>query len=688
MLSVLILVLLLHTKATDPQAVYQAARYQEDVMGDLEAAIQQYQAVIAMSPKSRIAALAQVRLGICYEKRGEEEDMQRAGSAYASPPAAYPEVQQIALIHNAQLIRRRTLMPELIRTPEQEFIDDFEAPQIGPFWKVRVENPNGASIRLGNEQYRSGRQSLHLYVEKDLSVGRQAKLYHDYPPGTQGEWSIYYYDSGSLNPALYTSGYSSMFYVRGTESSLGLYKDSRLIPGYYLGALPRTPPIPTGIPVSRGWHHFRIRVDNYGAKIFIDGLQQAVYNDQLKDVTYVSISYGGSHFAPDDYWDDFRAVLFRPLAFTEIGEYTAGFVGDSPSAAWMDINRDGLPDVYASILGENVVNALALNQGPGQSFNHIIQESGMDVHEQAIGAAWQDYDRDGDPDLYVASDQPGGSLYRNDGGLRFSRANVALGITHSGQGRYPLWADFNGDGWPDLYIAGVNKLYRNLEGQRFVDNTDEAGLPEFSGSAFGAYADYDQDGVPDLYLAGSGSKAGMYHNLGDGRFRQVASQAGLPKPSHAHWAAWGDMDADEWPDLYLLTRSGGRLFHNRGGATFEDVSASAGVDVPQGVAASWGDYDQDGFPDLYVLSAQAPWEQLYHNNRDGTFTEMHREAGMQALGKSRQGRYAVWVDYDSDGDLDLYVTTNAKSNVLYRNNGKGGGAITKKPKGNAQASGK
>ena len=199
-----------------------------------------------------------------------------------------------------------------------------------------------------------------------------------------------------------------------------------------------------------------------------------------------------------------------------------------------------------------------------------------------------------------------------------------------------------------------------------------------------AWGDYDQDGWLDIYVTDSEGPNILYRNNGDGSF-SISPQS----ESVALWddesggAVFADFDNDGWPDLFVLNWGPNVLFHNEQGEGFRDVTESAGVgDAKNGSSASWGDYDQDGFLDLYVANwacsprcARPQWgdaDKLYHNNGDGTFTDVSEILGGATNGA---GFVATFVDYDNDGDLDIYLVNdefiNPIGNKLWRNDGPG-----------------
>jgi len=252
--------------------------------------------------------------------------------------------------------------------------------------------------------------------------------------------------------------------------------------------------------------------------------------------------------------------------------------------------------------------------------------------------------------------------------------------------------------------AGIH--FRHFDGRR------SSQLPEDMGSG-AAWGDYDGDGWPDLYVvnmvgpltmtpgqvAASPARSALYHNNRDGTFTDVAEQAGVAFRGWGMGAAWGDYDNDGHLDLIVTAYGRNVLYRSRGDGTFEDVSGKAGVKGPKGfwAGATWVDYDRDGYLDLYITgyvqydtaiakgtsrqyavevpaslnpSAFKPERNLlYHNNRDGTFTEVAAKAGV--LGDKGRSLSATAADFDEDGWPDIYVANDVSDNVFYRNRGDG-----------------
>jgi len=316
-------------------------------------------------------------------------------------------------------------------------------------------------------------------------------------------------------------------------------------------------------------------------------------------------------------------------------------------------------------------------------------------------------------------------------GIRFEDATAKAGIdfTHSfgsaklgslleGTGSGCIWFDYNNDGLPDLYVLSGrplddsmhpyplkekpatpphNHLYRNNGDGTFTDVTEKAGLdPDMYAIAVTA-ADYDNDGYEDLLVTGYG-KTLLYRNNGDGTFTDVTAKAGIKVDGWAISSTWLDFDRDGCVDLFVgryvkfdpkyhnyyaadnypgpLDYAGetNRLFHNNCDGTFTDVTDKSGIGAyigrTMGVTAA--DFDGDGWPDIYVANDRTE-NFLFRNKHDGTFEEIANDAGVAygQNGEATSSMGPVFADLTGSGRLDLWVS-DAHYNRLMKNSGKGG----------------
>jgi len=233
-------------------------------------------------------------------------------------------------------------------------------------------------------------------------------------------------------------------------------------------------------------------------------------------------------------------------------------------------------------------------------------------------------------------------------------------LADSGGGRGVACADYDNDGDPDLYICNrlANVLLRNDGGFVFQDVT--ADPLQFSSDSRGAtWGDYDNDGLLDLYIATYNSDNHLARNLGGDAFGD--SSHAVPYHQYARGATWVDYDTDGDLDLYSFGQENGRLFRNDGSIGFVNATAGPLLDPINAGSVVWADFDHDMDPDMYMVNENLTANKLYRNDGDGAFTDVTTPP----LGDALSGRGTVWVDYDNDGDFDIFVANNGP-NRLFR----------------------
>lgn len=347
-----------------------------------------------------------------------------------------------------------------------------------------------------------------------------------------------------------------------------------------------------------------------------------------------------------------------PLAVFGLGAET---IVDSLIARWSGGDEVILTDVPANVplvVSENVV-PLHVNAAVAP----------VDDASTGLGTSWADTDGDGDHDLYVVNDGAPNKLFRNEGDGSF--VDVTGGpLGHAGNGAAGIFGDVDDDGDVDLYLTNrgeANVLLRNEGGNIFVDIT-HGPLGNTAATRSAAFADYDLDGDLDLCLANSGAPNVLMRN-DDGTFVD-ATQPDIGFMADSRGVAWGDFDGDADPDLYFAVSGGPNRFIRNGatGTVFQDVTNGPLGDAGNGRGVAWGDYDNDGDLDIYVANAGSA-DRLLRNESSG-FTFVEVTGG--DLGDTGEGRSVVWLDVDSDGDLDIYLAdSDVAGNKLLRNDGGG-----------------
>jgi hypothetical protein len=317
------------------------------------------------------------------------------------------------------------------------------------------------------------------------------------------------------------------------------------------------------------------------------------------------------------------------------------------------------------------------------AFTDIAARVGVTRLNQAGGAIMDDFDRDGLLDILISSMDPGQSMafFRNRGDGTFEDRTKAAGLDRLRGGLNCVQADYDNDGFLDVFvcrggwtgIAQRPSLLRNRGDGTFLDVTEAAGVQAPVDSQVAAWADYDNDGWLDLFVAAENGRCRLYHNRGNSTFTEVAVAAGIVNEARTcKGAAWGDYDGDGFPDLFVTSLTGPpRLFHNKGDGTFTEVTEHLGLKEPsKGFSCWFWDYDNDGWLDIFACGYETALHKvvqsqlgrphdgmtprLYRNKGDGTFADVTRAVGLdQALCPMGSN----FVDVDNDGFLDVYLGT-------------------------------
>ena len=327
------------------------------------------------------------------------------------------------------------------------------------------------------------------------------------------------------------------------------------------------------------------------------------------------------------------------------------------------------------------------------------------------GAAMLDYNNDGLLDLFFVNgaalrdSMPAGykpektdprywnRLFRNNGDGTFADVTEAAGLRGDGYGMGVAVGDFDNDGFPDLYVTGVgrNSLYKNNRDGTFTDVTEKAGVACSGWSTGACFVDYDRDGYLDLIVTRyvewdfsqnlycgehrPGYRAychpdhfkpathAVYHNNGDGRFTDVSAKCGIGAvPSKGLGIAINDFDRDGWPDVVVANDSfPEQLFRNNRNGTFTDIATETGMAYDEdgktfaGMGIDFADYTNDGWPDVFINALAHQRYALYRNGSGRTLDYVSGSTGIASVSALHSGWGAKFVDYDNDGWKDLFV---------------------------------
>ncbi|HKI20718.1 MAG TPA: CRTAC1 family protein, partial [Isosphaeraceae bacterium] len=385
-----------------------------------------------------------------------------------------------------------------------------------------------------------------------------------------------------------------------------------------------------------------------------------------------------------------------------------------------DFTGDGLPDLFTTSLDADLGASFYVNRGTGM-FEDRSAAAGLGDQVYALNVSRADFDNDGDLDVLLLR---GGwekplrpSLLRNRGDGIFDDVTAASGLAQPIATESAAWGDYDNDGSLDLFVCGEYlppggkpsaspgdpnnrcRLYHNQGDGRFVDVAAKAGVVNERCAKGSAWGDYDGDGRLDLFVSNMGQVCRLYHNEGNGTFRDMAPELGVTGADFSFACWFWDYDNDGLLDLYVNdyrarvaevlssamqvkteNSSHPRLYRNLGSGKFGEVSVAVGLDramAPMG--ANFGDIDNDGFLDIYLGTGDMSYEGLDLNllfkNLEGSFFEDITISS--GTGHLQKGHGVSFADWDCDGDLDLFVELGGATpgdqayNALFQNPGHG-----------------
>ncbi len=324
-------------------------------------------------------------------------------------------------------------------------------------------------------------------------------------------------------------------------------------------------------------------------------------------------------------------------------------------AAWLDYNQDGLMDLFLIQTGETAAykpdhplrSALYRNNGDG-TFTDVTAKAGVGGEgHYGQGAAVGDYNNDGYPDLYVTG-YGHAILYRNNGDGTFTDVTAKAGVADEGQwSTSAAWVDFDKDGWVDLVVLN------------YLDWNPKNNL--WCGERASGYRSYCS---PNDYR---GQHITLYHNNHDGTFTDVSQKSGIGIPeAKGMGVVTADFFGHGWPDIAIANDTWPNfLFQNNGNGTFTDNSLISGLAASEdgryeaGMGIDAADVDGDGLLDVYITHLDFELNRLYHNNGDGTFTDVTYSSGIGNKAMFLSGVAAKFIDYDNDGWPDIVQANGA-----------------------------
>ncbi len=414
--------------------------------------------------------------------------------------------------------------------------------------------------------------------------------------------------------------------------------------------------------------------------------------------------------------DHFSNSEFDIGKFRDIGSAVGvNRLNQAGGAIMEDFDNDGLLDIAATTWDATTPMVFYHNNGQGR-FDDRTAVAGLRSQLGGLNCVQTDYNNDTHMDIFIIRGawlnypmRP--TLLRNNGNGTFTDVTAEAGLMDSVNSISAVWADYDNDGWLDLFICcerQPNRLYHNLRNNAFEEVAVKAGLHGDGGYGCkgAAWFDFDNDDYPDIflnYLTPGGAR--LFRNQHDGAFVDVTHQMGIDGPMFG-FSCWAwDYDNDGWLDIFATcydrtlsdvvngllgrphTRKSNKLFRNVAGHGFEDKTKEVGLDVVlAAMGSNFSDFDNDGYLDMYLGTGQPELEfldpsRMFKNVRGQRFADI---TGTSRTGNLQKGHGVACGDWDRDGNTDIFIemggATNGDKyhNILFQNPGQGNHWLTVK----------
>ncbi|RLD61636.1 MAG: hypothetical protein DRJ01_07545 [Bacteroidetes bacterium] len=366
-----------------------------------------------------------------------------------------------------------------------------------------------------------------------------------------------------------------------------------------------------------------------------------------------------------------KSVKKNQISFTKVD--TGNIVNDlgySQAVAWGDFNNDLYPDIYVSNSWINDNNLVYINNTNG-SFTKITTGIIANDNANSNGCSWGDYNNDGFIDLFVSNvNNQKNFLYKNNGDNTFKKITQGDIVNDTSWSYGCCWGDYDKDGYLDMFVSNwkdqCNSLYHNNQDGTFTKILTGEIVNSVSNTFNASWADFDNDGFPDLYVTNIGQNY-LYQNINGKYFEQINKGSIVTDDACSYGCSIADYNNDGYLDVFVANWNGKNfLYKNNGNFSFSKIDEFPfNTDKENSEGSSWGDFNNDGFIDLFITNDGV--NSLYQNV-DGQYFVKLTNTILTSTENNSNG--TSWTDFDNDGDLDLFIANGGnQKNLFYINSG-------------------